>query len=411
MSHPAAPAGSEGATPPLTRDRIPRPIQELLGTLLGDGQDAALVGGCVRDLLRGARVRDFDVTSSAPPERVLEIFPHAVPVGLRHGTVMVPTEAGPVDVTTWRGASLEEDLGRRDLTVNAMAWDGNAGALVDPFAGRRDLAGGRLRAVGDAAARMAEDPLRALRAARLAAQLGFDVDSEVCDAMRDSAPALDGVARERLGAEIDALLVAPHPGRGIRLLQAAGIADRLAAGTLPDAADVLDRLPADRVLRWAAWMRGASPESVLMRLRRPRVLATRLVRLLALHPIEEAARPERGVDVRRLLRRAGDDFDRLVQLRRAELIGCESGGEDATARLAALERAVAHARSEGSLALRRHDLALDGRDVMEHLGCRPGRAVGRALDFLTERVLQEPACNTRDRLLVLLDAWWAETRR
>jgi len=362
----------------------------------------------VRDLLRGARVRDFDVTSSASAERVLEIFPRAVPVGLRHGTVMIPTDAGPVDVTTWRGSSLAEDLGHRDLTVNAMAWDARTGALVDPCGGRLDLARRRLCAVGDADARMAEDPLRALRAARLAAQLGFDVDAEVQAAMRDAAPALERVARERLGAEVDALLVAPHPGRGIRLLEATGISTRIAPSTLPGAADVLDRLPADRALRWAAWLRGASPEAVLMRLRRPRGLAIRLVRMLALHPIEAATRPDRGVEVRRLMRRAGADLDRLLQLRHAELAGPQPGDTDAAARLAALERAVAHARSEGRLALRRQDLAIDGRDVMQHLGCRPGRHVGRALDYLTERVLQQPGCNTREGLFVLLDAWWAE---
>jgi len=151
-------------------------------------------------------VHDFDVATPAPIERVLALFPRAIPIGLRHGTVMVPTPAGPVDVTRFRsGPRLVDDLAHRDFTLNAIAWS-PGGALVDPHDGVADLAAGRLRAVGDADARLAEDPLRALRAARLVAERGFTPDPALVAAMARAAPAVAGVAAERLRAELERLL-------------------------------------------------------------------------------------------------------------------------------------------------------------------------------------------------------------
>jgi tRNA nucleotidyltransferase/poly(A) polymerase len=398
---------------------VPAPVRALLEALEAAGYEAVLVGGCVRDLVRGAPPGDFDVATAAPPEAVLARFPRAIPIGLRHGTVMVPTAAGPVDVTSYRaGPRLEDDLARRDFTVNAMAWRPDAGRLVDPFGGREDLVQRRLRAVGDARARLGEDPLRALRAARLVATLGLAPDAELTAAMGAVRDALAGVARERVRQELARLLVAPQAGDALRLLRRTGLEAGLAPQSAPDAPEMLDRTAPTLALRLAAWLRAPSSEatsggaasrveSILSRLRFPRRLTLHVAALVRQHPVERAVDPESDASVRRLLRRAGDDLADLLALREAEL-SLESpaeGPEGARVARLALERlraGIARVRADGETALQRLELALDGRQVMEALGCGPGPAVGDALRWLTDRVLDDPRCNTPDRLRALL---------
>ncbi len=361
----------------------------------------------MRGWLRGGEVHDFDVATEARPERVLELFPRAVPIGLRHGTVMVPTPAGPVDVTsTGSGATLEEDLARRDFTINAMAFDPGEGRLVDPFGGRADLAAGRLRCVGSAADRLREDPLRALRAARFVATLRLEVDAELEAALKASADALAGVAPERIRRELEALLAGPDAGRAIALLRRTGLEARLVPGARDDAPALVDRLPADTELRFAAWLRGTKVEAILARLRVSRRSAERVTRLLRLHPVDAHADPESPVSLRRLLSRAGEaGVAALLALREAELVaGTPSDAADRE-RLAALRDAFVRLRERRDLALHRLDLALRGAAVMEILACPPGPEVGSALRFLTERVVEDPSLNTPERLRELLLEW------
>src|SRR5690606_12456639 len=272
-------------SPPTERPRaaaLPASVRAALATLHGAGHRAVLVGGCVRDLLRGVPVADFDVATDAPPERVLALSPRAVPTGLRHGTVMVPTGGAPVDVTTFRaGPRIEDDLAHRDFTVNAIAWDPEAGVWIDPSGGAADLAAGRRRAVGSARDRFAEDPLRALRAARLVAALGLAPDPELVPAMREACAALRGVARERVRQELELLLLAPGAAEGLRLLRASGIEQELAPGTRADAPEVVAALPRSLELRLAGWLRGTRAEAILMGLRFSQRRARAVARLLA----------------------------------------------------------------------------------------------------------------------------------
>jgi tRNA nucleotidyltransferase (CCA-adding enzyme) len=391
---------------------LPEPVRALLATLRGAGFRALLVGGCVRDLLSGLAVADFDVATDAAPERVLALFPRAVPTGLRHGTVMVPTPERPIDVTTFRaGPRLEDDLAHRDFTVNAIAWDPAAGAWIDPFGGAADLAARRLRAVGGAEARFAEDALRALRAARLVAALGLAPDAEIEPAMRGAREALRAVARERVRRELEALLLAPDPAAGLRLLRASGIEADLVPGARPDAPEVVAALAPALELRLAGWLRGARVQAVLGALRFGHRRARALAALLARHPIER--QPARGdADLRRLLARLGDDgVDALVALRRAEIAAAAARDPAAAAReaavLDALAARIARVRETEALALHRTDLALDGRAVMALLGVPAGPRVGAALRHLAECVLEEPACNTPEALAERLRAWAA----
>ena len=398
---------------PTAFDAVPNAVLSLVRRLSEAGHEAVLVGGGVRDLLRGVAVSDFDVATAAPPERVLALFPRAVPIGLAHGTVMVPTGAGPVDVTSYRaGPNLRDDLAHRDFTLNALAWSPERATLIDPFDGRLDLAQGRLRAVGCARERLGEDPLRILRAARLVAQLGLTTDPELEQAMAAARETLARVAHERVRRELALLLLAPHAGAGLALLRRTQVESLLAPGAAADAAEVVPALPLDLELRLAGWLRGARASAVLRSHRYARRTVARVERLLRLHPLEQGAEAAHDASVRRLLRRAGEsDFDALVALRRAELEQGEAARRsDAAAareRLRQLEQAAARVRRSGALALHRFDLAIRGDEVVRLLGCRPGPRVGRALRFLTECVIEDPTCNTPDRLRARLARWAA----
>lgn len=389
-----------------TADAVPAAVAAVLATLRGAGFRAFLVGGCVRDLLRDLPVGDFDVTTDASPDRVLALFPRAVPTGIRHGTVMIPTADGPVDVTRFRaGERLEDDLAHRDFTINAIAWDPASGVWADPFGGAADLAAGRLRAVGSARERFAEDPLRALRGARLVATLGLAPEPELAPAMAEARAGLRGVARERVRRELGELLLAGQADRGLLLLRETGIEQDLAPGVRDDAPAVVAALPARLELRLAGWLRGARAEAVLLALRFGQRRARQVARLLARHPIDR--QPLRSdADLRRLLARAGEDgVADLLALRRAELAAAPSPGEAALADLDALAARFDRLRQAGARALGRTDLALDGAAVMVLLGWPPGRRVGAALRHLAECVLEDPACNTREALAERLRAW------
>ena len=211
---------------------IPAPVREILETLETAGHRAWCVGGCVRDALLGRAPEDWDVTTAARPEETMALFgDRAVPTGLRHGTVTVRTAAGGVEVTTLRrdGAyrdhrrpesvtftdSLEEDLRRRDFTVNALTVD-LRGTLQDPLGGRADLAAGVLRCVGDPDRRFDEDALRILRGARFAAQLGFAIHPDTAAAIHRNRALLGDIAPERIWTELKKLVTGAHAAEVLR---------------------------------------------------------------------------------------------------------------------------------------------------------------------------------------------------
>jgi tRNA nucleotidyltransferase (CCA-adding enzyme) len=387
-------------------------VREVIATLTARGHAAYLVGGCVRNLLQGEEVGDFDVATSAAPEKALELLPRAIPIGLRHGTVMVPTRDGPVDVTTFRaGPDIEADLARRDFTINAMAYDPESEALLDPFGGQRDLAGRLLRAVGSAEDRFREDPLRILRAARLGATMELEISPEIEGAMATTRARLRDVARERVRRELALMLLAADAAQGLALLRRTGIEADLAPGTARDAIAVVGALPRNLELRLAGWLRRTNAEATLRRLRFPRRTAQRVARLLRRHPIGADVNPKRDAAVRKLIKGLGpEDIDALYALREAEL----AAGNDAEAlasvveQLRAVQAAIARVRRSGAMALHRCDLAITGQDVMAVLECGPGRVVGQALRHLTERVVEDPARNTPEQLRALLERWASE---
>jgi len=211
------------------------------------GHEAYFAGGCVRDQLLGREPLDFDVATSAPPGTVQALFPRTVAVGAQFGVMLVVEHGLPFEVATFRSddvyvdgrhptrvrfASAAEDARRRDFTINGLFLDPLSGDVVDFVDGQADLARGVIRAIGDARARIAEDRLRMLRAVRLAARLGFVIESATCDGIRAAAPTIADIAAERIGDEIVKILTEGAARRGFELLAETG----LLAAVLPEIA-------------------------------------------------------------------------------------------------------------------------------------------------------------------------------
>ncbi len=395
----------------------PDAVLSVLRRLHAEGRAAWCVGGCVRDRLLGRSVNDWDVTTDAPPEEVLRLFAKAIPTGLKHGTVTVVVDEMPIEVTTYRvevGYSdgrrpdevrftdeLEEDLARRDFTMNAIAWDPERDRIVDPFGGLHDVKAGILRAVGAAIERFSEDGLRPLRAVRFASVLGLTIDAETWAAIPATLETFRRVSAERIRVELAKLLGGPRPRLGMELLDASG----LLAAFLPEVAAVeegerariwagLDRLRRPSSRRAAPfWPLGAeAADAALRRLR----FSTHEIRD-AVHALgfreQQAADLTRDADVRRFVAAVGvAALDDVLELHAAY------GDAQTWAALAARIDALDARR--GPLAPR--DLPLTGREVMLALGIPPSRRVGRILDALLERVWQDPDACVHDRLLAML---------
>jgi tRNA nucleotidyltransferase (CCA-adding enzyme) len=433
--------------------RPPREMRDFASVLDSAGKRCYLVGGAVRDYLIGREAGDFDVATDARPEEVQRLFRRVIPTGIKHGTVTVLWKGLSVEVTTFRteadygdgrhpdavayASTIEEDLSRRDFTMNAMAFDLARGGLVDPHGGREDIAAALVRAVGDPLERFREDGLRPLRAIRFSAQLGFAVEAATLAAIRPCLDRLALVSAERARDELQKLLLSPEPARALRLMESTGVLALL----LPELAacrgveqkgmhvyDVLDHLYAcvdairpDLVLRLAALLHdvgkpaakaetpGGEPtfhrheaisadmaESILKRLRFPNAVVDGVSHLVRSHMFSY---DESWSDaaVRRFIARVGvGAMDALLDLRVADgtaIIGRPvdpRGLEPLRDRI----RAVLEAKQAFGLA----DLAVKGGDLAS-IGVPTGRVMGAMLKELLETVMDDPALNERERLL------------
>jgi tRNA nucleotidyltransferase (CCA-adding enzyme) len=202
------------------------------------GHQAYFVGGCVRDLLLKRPIGDIDITTSATPDTIQTIFDQVIPVGIEHGTVIVRHNKVSYEVTTFRIESdysdgrhpdsvqfidkIDQDLARRDFTVNALAMD-KYGKIIDLFHGQEDLQNGLLRTVGDGIDRLKEDPLRILRAIRFSSQLGFKIENDTLSAIQNVKPAIEGLAVERVTAELQKLFAGNYVKAGLTYLTDLGI--------------------------------------------------------------------------------------------------------------------------------------------------------------------------------------------
>jgi tRNA nucleotidyltransferase (CCA-adding enzyme) len=439
--------------------QIPDDVLSVCRRLRQAGFEAYLVGGSVRDLLLGRSLGDFDVATSARPEDILRIFGarFSVPTGLQHGTVTVLAgePSRQVEVTTFRGegayldgrhpsvvtfaATLAEDLSRRDFTMNAIAYEPQAGAIIDLHQGQQDIARRLVRTVGDPIQRFSEDGLRPMRAVRQATQLEFEVDASTLIAIPATLDAFRKVSAERVRDELLKLLFAPCPSRGIELMRQTG----LLAEVLPEllatlgckqnrfhkhdvyqhSLATLDAVPAEPILRLAALLHDvgkprtqtAQPdapgefgffkheyvgaemvEAIAGRLRLSRAETELLVALVAHHMFFYTPDWTDGT-VRRFVNRVqAERLGLLFSLREAD-IASRGRGEDPECETRELRARIARVAAEDA-ALRVKDLAVNGADVMRVLGVGPGPQVGRVLARLLERVLDDPALNQKDTL-------------
>jgi poly(A) polymerase len=457
-------------------DRIAPVIDELGRRFTDAGHELALVGGPVRDAMLGRRHNDLDLTTSARPddiERLLAGWADTTwDIGRAFGTIGSRKGDFQVEITTYRsdaydassrkpavdfGDTLEGDLGRRDFTVNSMAVRVPSREFVDPFGGVIDLAQGRLRTPGRPEDSFSDDPLRMMRAARFAAQLGFTVDADVVAAVTDMAGRIEIISAERIRDELAKLVLAPHPRLGLTLLVQTGLA-ALVLPELPALAlerdehhrhkdvyehtltvleqsiDLEDRLGGpDLVSRFAALMHDVGKprtrrflddgsvtfhhhDVVGAKLARKRMQALRfpgdvtdaVSKLVELHLRFHGYGGGQWTDsaVRRYVRDAGDQLERLHVLTRAD---CTTRNRKKAERLRRsyddLEARIARLSEEEELASIRPDL--DGRQIMEILGIEPGPSVGAAYRFLLELRLDEGPQSYDDAKAALL-AWWAD---
>ena len=396
----------------MERPNMPESVSMVLNRLLGAGYDAYVVGGALRDMLLGRAAHDWDVATSALPEETARIFSDlsVIKTGLQHGTVTVLVDHEPIEVTTFRidgdyldarhptGVTftrcIEEDLARRDFTVNAMAYN-NMRGLVDLYGGRQDLSNGLIRAVGNAERRFSEDALRILRAFRFMAKLGFDIDGDTLDAAVTCRDGLARISAERVTAELVGLFEGRDATSALSLMIDNGIFDAIAPdwGVPTFGFAALDSLPPVFEVRFAYFLRSCPDrgEGLMRHLRLSGKQSARIRGLLSLRDFDFSGFSESRI--RRLVAAAGQYAEDLVPLLSVgDFFSLPRGTEER-----AIE-AVENILQRGDC-LSVSALAVNGRMLME-LGFG-GREIGTVLEKLLEAVLEEPSRNTSEELLSL----------
>lgn len=437
------------------------------------GFTLALVGGSVRDALLGRLGNDLDFTTDARPEDVLKIvrpWADAVwEVGIAFGTVGCQKDGYQIEVTTYRseaydrtsrkpevsyGETIEEDLVRRDFTVNAMAVALPEKEFIDPHDGLTDLAQGVLRTPGTPEQSFSDDPLRMMRAARFAAQLDFDVAPEVVAAMTAMADRIDIVSAERVRDELNKLVMGAHPRKGLTLLVETGLAERVLPElpalrlerdehhrhkdvyehslTVLEQAIALETEGPDLILRLSALLHdigkprtrrfesdgrvsfhhhevvGAKmAKSRLTKLKYSNDDIKQITKLIGLHLRFHGYGTGEWTDsaVRRYVRDAGDQLLRLHKLTRSDCTTRNKRKANALQRAYdGLEERIAKLQEQEQLDAIRPDL--DGNEIMKVLGIRPGPEVGQAYTHLLELRLEHGPME-RDEAVAQLKKWWA----
>ena len=435
--------------------QLPSKVKTILDTLDAAGFEAYAVGGCVRDSLLGRTPQDWDVTTSAAPEQVKELFERTIDTGIQHGTVTVLLGGEGFEVTTYRidgdyedgrhpkevtfTRSLSEDLKRRDFTINAMACNERQG-LVDLFDGAGDLERGLIRCVGEPRERFTEDALRMLRAVRFSAQLGFAIEEGTRAAIRELAGNLKKISAERIQAELVKLLVSDHP-KEARTLYETGISAVIfpwldAMMRTPQntpyhcynvgehTMETLAHVPKDKVLRLTMLLHdigkplcrttddkgldhfkghpregAALAEQVLRQLKFDNDTIDRVRALVLWHDDNPPVTP---ANIRRAIHRVGlRQYPDLFTVKRADTLAKSSYRQ--RERLSYIDAYEAQYRKilEEAQCVTLKDLAVNGRDLME-AGMKPGKELGEALNRLLELVLEHPEYNTRE---ILLKKW------
>jgi putative nucleotidyltransferase with HDIG domain len=435
-------------------------LKEISSIFNSNGKELYLVGGAVRDMLRGQKIHDWDLATDAFPEEVTNIIKRAggkvVPTGIKHGTVTVFYKNQSAEITTFRietgysdgrrpdqvhyAAKIEEDLSRRDFTMNAIALRLPSGETVDPFGGAADIKAGIIRCVGNANERFGEDGLRPMRAVRFASQLNYEIEKNTLEAIHGALNVCEKVSWERVRDEIDKILGSSIPSRGFHLMEKTGLLklyiNELAVCRGIDQKgyhhfDVLDHslLACDyaasknysREVRLAALFHDVGKPSVremdtsgvwtfyrheevsanmcktiLTRLRYPNAVIDSVCHLIKEHMFQYTDNWSDAA-VRRFISRVGEaNLEDIFRLRRADIYGFSGKEPDYRSIVLLIERVKKVITNGRAFTLK--DITVSGNDLME-LGIKPGKKMGVILNELLETVLDDPEQNTRDRLL------------
>lgn len=430
--------------------QVPEKVNMIIETLLAHGYEAYAVGGCVRDSLLGREADDWDITTSASPYEVKELFRRTIDTGIQHGTVTVMLDKEGFEVTTYRidgeyedgrhpkevlfTKNLEEDLKRRDFTINAMAYNKQAG-MVDIFGGVKDLEDKIIRCVGVAGDRFDEDALRIMRAFRFSAQLGFSIEENTRAAAAERAENLKKISAERIRVELTKLLLSKNPDR-LLWMQQNGITaivlpefDAMLATEQKNGAylynvgehtlRVVEQVGTEgkwskkelQILKFAALLHdvekpGAKKaKEIMRRLKFDNDTTDMVVRLVAAHDkyIELTVSHEENLAaMRQMMHSLGPDMmEYLWELQRADILSENPASQEnrmnELARRKKLHREVLERNDCVSL----KQLAVNGKDLIE-LGAKPGKQIGDILEQLLEEVLRHPEKNTKDILINLV---------
>ena len=446
--------------------KLPKHVKYIIETLEQNGYEAYAVGGCVRDSILGREPNDWDITTSADPYEVKKLFSHTIDTGLQHGTVTIMLEHVGYEVTTYRidgdyedsrhpkevtfTKSLEEDLKRRDFTVNAMAYNDRDG-LIDLFHGMDDIQKKVIRCVGNAEERFTEDALRIMRAVRFSAQFGYEIELETKKAIVKLAPNLKNISAERIREELIKLLVSDHPDY-IRIAYETGITAQI----LPEL-DVcmetkqntphhkytvgehiihsLANVPGDKVLRLAMLMhdigkpycittdeagrdhfkghaeKSAEMAAVIMhRLKFDNDTLNRVKRLAKYHDWAISLSPPiKKATVRSMISRIGEDlFPDLFTIGDADLLAQSDYFKAEKEEKQQLLKEMYREIMEQGDCLSIKNLAVSGNDLIGH-GMKPGKELGQVLQKMLEDVLKHPSSNNKEYLLNHLNKYVERT--
>ena len=435
------------------RPVLPGDPSYIIRKLEESGYEAYAVGGCVRDLMLGREPKDFDITTSALPREVKKVFRNTVDTGIRHGTVTVVLKGGAYEVTTYRvdGAyedgrhpkevtfsrSLDEDLARRDFTINAMAWHPDRG-IVDIFGGQKDLRAGVIRCVGEPSERFSEDALRVMRAVRFAAQLGFSLEERTWEAVREHAADLRKISAERVRDEMMKIITSPHPEMWRKAYEAG-----ITAVILPEF-DVCMRteqntpyhiysvgehiirsmqsIEPDPLLRLTMLLHdiakpmvhfrdssgrdhfkghaaygGEIAEEILRRLKFDNDTVRRVGKLIRCHDLRPKAT---DAAVRRAAAQIGPElFEDFIKIQTADALAKNPEHNAANlSRIETMEKIYRRIIARGDC-LSLAGLAISGQDLLD-AGMKPGKKIGYILESALMAVLEEPTLNDHDLLLM-----------
>jgi tRNA nucleotidyltransferase/poly(A) polymerase len=441
-------------------------LQEAAALFDARGRELCLVGGAVRDMLRGMKAQDWDLATDAPPQEVTDIFRNAkargrvIPTGIKHGTVTVIYKGRNMEITTYRTetgyadgrrpgkvqyvSSIEEDLSRRDFTMNAVALRLPNGRKIDPFDGEKDIKAGIIRCVGDPAARFAEDGLRPLRSVRFAAQLSGTIDPLTMSAIPGALEICAKVSAERVRDEIEKIIASGKPSRAFLLMEQTGLlrlflpelaacrgidqkgfhrfdvlehsllaCDYAAEKQYPQEVRIaallhdIGKVPARKLDEqgiWTFYQHEAESErmarSILVRLRWPNVLIDSVSRLVKGHMFHYTDDWSDAAVRRFIARTGGENLANVYRLRRADAYATASVEPGPDFLLPLEDRVEKILNEKHAFSLK--DLEVNGNDLID-MGIEPGKTIGIILGELLETVLDDPAQNTRGALLAIAE--------